>query len=71
MAERLSSEFRVGYPWAEWTDGNSWLVKKGSDYHCTTKSFRAMLHNKAAEQKLKVHTRIMGDQVIFQFKDSS
>lgn len=27
------------HPWDEWLNGKAWLLKKGEDYTCTTRSF--------------------------------
>lgn len=61
------------YPWEEWTDGQTWILKQGEDFDCTIPSMRAIVHAKARELEQKVTTKLWNpnggrDELAIQFK---
>lgn len=69
MAERIHDPPEPkGYPWDEWTDGATWLVKQGVDYHCQSATFQSYLYRVAARRKMQVTTSYIGNGVRFSFK---
>lgn len=46
------------YPWEEWTNGESWLLHKETDFQANLVSFRTMVHRKARDMGLKAFTKI-------------
>lgn len=79
MAKRLEAfpdgDFRPmrRYPWAEWTDGSVWEIRKGDDYDVPTENMRVNLHMQGDAKALKVRTKKVRDQLgeglVFQFFD--
>jgi hypothetical protein len=61
------------YPWAEWTDGGVWEIRRGEDYDAPTENMRVNLHMKADALTIKVRTRKVRDEngegLVFQFLD--
>ncbi|MFI5004393.1 MAG: hypothetical protein ACHQE6_05200 [Solirubrobacterales bacterium] len=61
------------YPWAEWTDGGVWEIRRGEDYDAATENMRVNLHMKADALTIKVRTRKVRDEngegLVFQFLD--
>jgi hypothetical protein len=59
------------YPWAEWTDGSAWEIRKGDDYDVPTENMRVNLHMKADAKAVKVRTKKVldkdGEGLVFQF----
>src|SRR4051812_22593140 len=60
------------YPWAEWTDGSVWEVRRGEDYDVATENMRVNLHMKADALGQKVKTKKIagGEGLVFQFLPS-
>jgi hypothetical protein len=60
------------YPWAEWTDGGVWEIRRGDDYDVVTENMRVNLHMKADSLGRKVRTTKIerGSGLVFQFLDS-
>src|SRR3954447_2889238 len=79
MAKRLESfpgDVPSGarrYPWAEWTDGSVWEIRRGEDYDASTENMRVNLHMKADQLAQKVRTKKIRDEqgegLVFQFFD--
>jgi hypothetical protein len=81
MAKRLdafpsssgSAQQQRRYPWAEWTDGSAWEIRRGDDYDAQTENMRVNLHMQADSRAIKVRTRKITDErgegLIFQFFD--
>src|SRR5271167_1017294 len=79
MAKRLDSfpahepHASRRYPWAEWTDGGIWEIRRGEDYDAPTENMRVNLHMKADALTIKVRTRKVRDEsgegLVFQFLD--
>ena len=64
------TEFGQGnakYPWKDWSDGSTWLAKKGEDFKIKISSFDQSLRNKASTLGMKVRVNKDGNSVIFQF----
>src|SRR3954452_6229713 len=61
------------YPWAEWTDGSVWEIRRGEDYDAATENMRVNLHMKADALAIKVRTTKVrddgGEGLAFQFFD--
>lgn len=61
------------YPWAEWTDGGVWEIRRGDDYDASTENMRVNLHMKADQLAQKVRTKKVRDEqgegLVFQFFD--
>lgn len=61
------------YPWAEWTDGSAWEIRRGEDYDVATENMRVNLHMRADALLIKVRTKKVQDEngegLIFQFLD--
>jgi hypothetical protein len=62
------------YPWAEWTDGSVWEIRRGEDYDVSTENMRVNLHMKADQSVQKVRTKKVRDEqqgegLVFQFFD--
>jgi hypothetical protein len=59
------------YPWAEWSDGAAWEIRRGEDYEVATENMRVNLHLKADALGRKVRTKKVTDQdgegLAFQF----
>jgi hypothetical protein len=80
MARRLKQFPRNGgpsarrYPWAEWTDGSVWEIRRGEDYDVATENMRVNLHMKAKDLATRVRTTKVHDEqgegLVFQFSDS-
>jgi hypothetical protein len=77
MARRVASFDELGqagvrrYPWAEWTDGTAWEIRRGEDYDVATENMRVNFHMKANQLGCKVRTRKFtdaeGEGLVFQF----
>ena len=52
---------RGKYPWHEWGNGKSWLLKRGEDYTVDDESFRASVYRYARKNQLRAITvRVKG-----------
>jgi hypothetical protein len=66
MAEVLDEDLpprrgrRPEYPWDEWLDGRTWLLKAGEDFAVPATSMRVMIYQKAYKRHLKVTTELHG-----------
>ena len=40
---------RLTYPWADWFNGEWWLIVRGEDYVCTDKCFRNQVYMKQTQ----------------------
>lgn len=77
MARKLNSfpeESERGtrrYPWADWTDGGVWEIRRGEDYDVATENMRVNLHMKASSLTVKLRSRRISDDrgegLVFQF----
>jgi hypothetical protein len=75
MGRRLD-EFPEGpgrrrYPWADWTDGGVWEIRRGEDYDVATENMRTNLHMRAEKLAVKVRTQKIAhdgrEGLVFQF----
>lgn len=48
---------KAKYPWAEWENGATWQIHRGSDYTISTYSMQISLHSRARSRGLKVSSR--------------
>lgn len=55
------------YPWAKWTDGRIYRVRRKKHFWCRVDSFMAGLRKRAAVLGVKVTADSHGDEVKFQF----
>jgi len=44
------------YPWAQWTDGKTWILTAGVDFSCSPASFKAAVHAAARRMGLVART---------------
>lgn len=51
---------RSKYPWDEWLDGRTWLLKHGADFTVSTETMRVMLYQNATKRGVKVTTELHG-----------
>lgn len=63
-------EYSTKYPWAEWTDGEWWMIRRDEDFEIPTSSMRSMLmtHAKRHSMTVKVIKRL--DCLTFKFTDN-
>lgn len=59
------------YPWDKWTNGRPWRASHGEDFECDPGVFRRMLTNHALRHGMKVVTRVVGEDVLFQFSKAA
>lgn len=56
------------YPWTEWMDGQTRVLKDGEDFVCKPSSLVAYLREKATKADMKVHiSHPDDDNLIIQF----
>lgn len=66
MAERMETDLapkpsrRNRYPWAEWLDGSTWLLKSGEDFTVAAETMRVMVYQNAKKRDLKAATELVG-----------
>lgn len=61
---------RPRYPWASWTDGRVWEIKRGTDFDCDPGTMRTMIYQRSyvARNGMKARVRkIDADTLVFQF----
>jgi hypothetical protein len=63
--------FDSRYPWADWTDGRVWQIKRGEDFTIRPTVMYAQLGVHASRHGLKVVKRLRGDVIAFQFSPAS
>jgi hypothetical protein len=72
MAHRIEQlvHGRARYPWARWTNGDSWRAKQGKDFPCSLEGFKSALHAHARRKGFSVRTSLNpSDGVVdFQFR---
>lgn len=72
MAERIHDPPEPeGYPWDDWTDGDTWRVVHGEDFQCDTASLQTYLYRVARRRKMIVTTKRDGDTIVFKFRRDS
>lgn len=59
------------YPWQAWANGAVWKISKGVDFTCSFAVIRAAIHSTAARKGVSVRTSRVGNDVYFQFIDTS
>ena len=52
------------YPWAEWLDGNIWMLKQGEDFFADMRSMRVMTYNMAKKFGLRVNTTVVDERTL-------
>lgn len=57
---------RARYPWSEWFDGQVREATQGTDFTCTTRSFRQTVVIEARRRGFLCTTRVRGNVVVFQ-----
>lgn len=55
------------YPWARWTSGRQFRVRRGRQFKISAASFRNSLTARASKLGMAVITRVKGNTVTFQF----
>lgn len=48
---------RAVYPWNEWTDGEWWILTRGTDYTTTTRTFQTVARNYARRHGFTLETQ--------------
>lgn len=69
MAEVIDTlrSARNRYDWDKWTNGKTWRVRHGRDFHCSVAGFVAGLYVRASRDDSKVIVANHGESVEFQF----
>ena len=66
--ENSSAGTQGKYPWAEWTDGGTYVAAKDSEYKGKPESFRYLLRARATnEMTVKIQTLDNGE-IMFRFE---
>ena len=72
ILEALPPQVRKGreeqYPWADWFDGQAWLLEQGIDYDAETVSMRSCAYAAARRHGVKIAMRTIGDDLALQAK---
>lgn len=58
---RAPREGKPKYPWAEWLNGEAWLLEAGLDYQCQAVSFVSSAAKYAARNGFSVKSSISED----------
>jgi len=70
ILEALPPQIRRGrteqYPWADWFDGQTWLLEQGIDYDAETESMRSCAYAAARRHGVKISLRTIGDDLALQ-----
>ena len=70
LLSRLPDMIRQGrqemYPWADWFDGQAWLLESGVDFQAATLSMRSCAYAAARRHGVKIAMRTVGDDLILQ-----
>lgn len=57
------------YPWAEWTDGDTYVAAKDSEYKGKPESFRYLLRARATKLGMTVKVQTLeNDEIMFRFE---
>lgn len=70
IIDSIEFDTTTKYPWAQWTNGNWWLIKKGEDYERNTDSMRTGITNRAKRHSMKAEVYKRGDTVLFRFSEN-
>ena len=74
LLEALPAQIRAGrteqYPWADWFDGQTWLLAQGIDYDAATESMRSCAYAAARRHGVKIALRTIGDDLALQTQSS-
>ena len=54
------------YPWKDWLNGKVWKLTQGTDFTCSSQTFRGMVYSASHRKGLKVITREEGNYVYLQ-----
>ena len=70
LLSRLPDMIRQGrqeqYPWADWFDGQAWLLEQGIDYDAETDSMRSCAYAAARRHGVKISLRTIGEDLALQ-----
>ena len=70
ILEALPPQVRKGreeqYPWADWFDGQAWLLEQGIDYDAETDSMRSGAYAAARRYGVKISVRTIGEDLALQ-----
>lgn len=60
---------RRSYPWGQWTNGKTWVVKQGEDFDMSLVQFRTYLHERSRKfgQQLQTQTDRDAGTITFRF----
>ena len=54
------------YPWADWFDGQAWLLESGVDFQAATLSMRSCAYAAARRHGVKIAMRTVGEDLALQ-----
>ena len=70
ILEALPPQVRKGreeqYPWADWFDGQAWLLESGIDFEAATDSMRSCAYAAARRHGVKIAMRTLGNDLAIQ-----
>ena len=70
ILEVLPPQIRKGreeqYPWADWFDGQAWLLESGIDFQAATLSMRSCAYAAARRHGVKIAMRTVGEDLALQ-----
>lgn len=67
-----SAHGNAKYPWADWSNGETWQIERGQDFDCDVDVMRGQIIVRARKDGRRVETRVVrepggSDQVVFRF----
>lgn len=51
------------FPWEQWLDGRTWILKQGEDFHLNPKQMRQAIYKAANKYGVKVQVHINDNKV--------
>lgn len=70
LLEALPAQIRAGrteqYPWADWFDGQAWLLENGIDFDALPESMRSCAYAAARRHGVKISLRTIGNDIAIQ-----
>ena len=70
ILEVLPPQIRKGreeqYPWADWFDGQAWLLENGVDFDALPESMRSCAYAAARRHGVKISLRTIGNDLAIQ-----
>ena len=70
LLQALPAQIRAGrteqYPWADWFDGQAWLLENGIDFDALPESMRSCAYAAARRHGVKSSLRTLGNDLAIQ-----